>query len=165
MSDSITAKPLNAEAFAPFGDVIEKRDKPDMLINEGKCARHHALARVDVDGDATTDISIFHGQPYAMPHLLDMVERHPKGSQAFMPLHDDPFLVVVAPDEGGAPGRPVAFITNGRQGVQFSRNVWHGVLTPMARASDFVVIDRIGADDNLEIHAFERAYTVRLEGQ
>jgi len=165
MSGSIAAVPLTAAAFSPFGNVLEKRAAPDMLINEGRCERHHALASVDVDGDASTDISIFHGQPYAVPHVLDMVERHPKGTQAFMPLHNDPFLVVVAPDENGKPGRPLAFVTDGHQGVQYGRNVWHGVLTPLKRASDFVVIDRIGPDDNLEIHAFETPYSILVEEQ
>ncbi|MFQ5624987.1 MAG: ureidoglycolate lyase [Paracoccaceae bacterium] len=163
MSREITAEPLTARAFAPFGDVIEKRARPDMLINAGKCARHHALASVDADADAPIDISIFHSQPCRLPLVLDMLERHPKGSQAFMPLSGDPFLVVVAPDAGGAPGKPQAFLTDGRQGVQYARNVWHGVLTPLRRASDFLVVDRIGHGDNLEIHRFDRPYSVHAE--
>ena len=89
-----------------------------------------------------------------------MVERHPDGSQAFIPMHSHPFLVIVALDEGGKPGTPRAFVTNGAQAINFLPNIWHGVLTPLANPGLFAVVDRIGATANLEEHWFETAWTV-----
>jgi ureidoglycolate lyase len=92
-----------------------------------------------------------------------MVERHPLGSQAFLPMSLEPFLVIVAPDEGGTPGRPLAFRTAPGQGVNLGRGTWHGVLTPLAAPGLFAVIDRIGDGANLEEHWFEAPYAV-LDG-
>ena len=147
----IVIERLDAEAFRPFGDVIELRDVPDAMINRGRCARHHDLAALDFAGGGRAGISLFDAAPYALPHTLDLVERHPLGSQAFLPMSDVPFLVICAEDEGGAPVRPRAWITNGRQGVNYRRGTWHGVLTPLARPAPFAVIDRVGgAGSNLE---------------
>jgi ureidoglycolate lyase len=82
--------------------------------------------------------------------MLEMVERHPLGSQAFIPMHQNPFLVIVAPDQAGQPGTPLAFVTNGAQAVNIGRDIWHGVLTPLADPGLFTVIDRIGSGNNLE---------------
>jgi ureidoglycolate lyase len=90
-----------------------------------------------------------------------MVERHPLGSQAFLPMGADPFLVIVAADEDGTPGAPKAFRTAPGQGINFARNTWHGVLTPLSPPGLFAVIDRIGEGANLEEHWFETPYTVR----
>ena len=92
-----------------------------------------------------------------------MVERHPLGSQAFIPMSADPFLVIVAPDEQGAPGTPRAFLTKPGQGVNYRRNVWHGVLTPLHRKSLFAVVDRVGGGNNLEEHWFSDPYHVAEE--
>ena len=162
MSDTIEKIPLTAEAFAPFGDVIELRDEPDSMINQGMCARHHDLAKLDFvgDGGGRPNISLGDSRAYHLPLKLDMVERHPLGSQAFVPLSDAPFLIVVAPDEGGRSGTPRAFISNGRQGVNYHRGTWHGVLTPLGEAQVFLIVDRTGEGDNLVEHHFEAPYTV-----
>ena len=91
------------------------------------------------------------------PLVLDMVERHPDGSQAFLPMTHQPFLVVVAPDDGGTPGLPQAFLTLPGQGVNLRRGTWHGVLTPLFAPGLFAVVDRIAPegedpDANLEEH-------------
>ena len=155
---------LAAAEFAPFGEVLEVSGEPSAWINGGHCARYSDLAALDVV-DGAAGISLFAGSPYAMPHRLDLVERHPLGSQAFLPLSAEPFLVVVAEDDGGTPVRPRAFVTDGRQGVNYRRGTWHGVLTPLAgagagRPALFGVIDRIGAGTNLEEHRFERPWLV-----
>jgi len=96
----IKAVPLTAAVFAPFGDVIKTGPDP-VMINNGTTERHHDLASVDLLGQgAHTLINIFRGQPFAPPVEIRMMERHPLGSQAFMPLSGRPYLVVVAPDEG-----------------------------------------------------------------
>ncbi|MEQ8402541.1 MAG: ureidoglycolate lyase [Roseitalea porphyridii] len=159
MTETIAIEPLTAEAFAPFGDVLAAEGAPDRLINQGLCGRYHDRARLDfVDGRA--GISLFHAEPRTLPLSLAMVERHPLGSQAFIPMTQNPFLVVVAPDEQGMPGRPLAFRTAPGQGVNYRRGTWHGVLTPLSEPGLFAVIDRIGEGANLEEHWFETPYRV-----
>jgi len=156
---SIRTRPLTAEAFAPFGEVLEIGGQPDKLINQGLCGRYHDRAVLDfVDGRA--GISLFDAVPRALPYRLEMVERHPLGSQAFVPMHQNPFLVIVAPDNGEVPGEPVAFVTAPGQGVNYRIGTWHGVLAPLHRPGLFAVIDRIGAGANLEEHWFEEPWLV-----
>lgn len=157
----ILAHPLSAAEFAPFGDVIEASGPPSFAFNGGMADRFHDLARVEVVGaEGRLGLSIGRARPYALPLTLDLVERHPLGSQAFVPLSPDPFLVIVAPDEGGKPGIPRAYLTAPGQGVNYLRNVWHGVLTPLGRAASFLIVDRIGPGDNLEEHRFTDPWTV-----
>ena len=160
---TITARPLTAEAFAPFGDVLEASGTPDRIINAGLCGRFHDRASLDF-ADGRAGISLFDAEPRTLPHTLDLMERHPLGSQAFVPMHAYPFLVIVAPDEGGAPGEPQAFVTPPGLGVNYRRNTWHGVLTPLAvpgeRTGLFAVVDRIGAEENLEEHHFAEPWRV-----
>ena len=92
-----------------------------------------------------------------------MVERHPLGSQAFLPMSETSFLVIVAPDDEGRPGTPLAFLTRPGEGIQIARNTWHGVLTPLAPPGLFAVIDRIGDGPNLEEHWFDTPYTITAE--
>jgi ureidoglycolate lyase len=89
-----------------------------------------------------------------------MVERHPDGSQAFLPMTQAPFLVIVAPDDGGRPGVPRAFLTAPGQGINLLRGTWHGVLTPLAAPGLFAVVDRIGEGANLEEHRFEDPWEI-----
>jgi ureidoglycolate lyase len=157
----IAAAPLTAAAFAPFGDVIEAAGTPSFTFNAGMADRFHDLARAEATGDgARLGVSLARARPYALPLTFDLVERHPLGSQAFVPLGPDPFLVIVAPDAGGTPGRPGAFLTAPGQGGNYLRNVWHGVLTPLDRAAAFLIVDRIGPGTNLEEHRFETPWTV-----
>lgn len=154
MTLTITPKSLTAEAFAPYGDVLEAAGAPDKMINQGLCGRFHDRAKLDFS-DGQAGISIFDAEARALPMVLDMVERHPDGSQAFIPMSNEPFLVVVAPDEGGKPGTPVAFITQPGQGVNYHRNIWHGVCAPLSDQGRFAVIDRIGGGPNLQEHWFK----------
>ncbi|MCB1378065.1 MAG: ureidoglycolate lyase, partial [Alphaproteobacteria bacterium] len=118
-------------AFAPFGDVLDTEGAPDKIINQGMCGRYHDRARIDVGPDGRTGVSLFDAQPRSLPYRLDLVERHPEGSQCFVPMSHQPFLVIVAPDEGGTPGTPLAFLTVPGQAINFHRGTWHGVLTPL----------------------------------
>lgn len=159
MNREIAIRPLAATGFAPFGEVIEAGETPTAIINQGKCARFSDLAALDFAG-GRAGISVFEGQPYALPLRLAMMERHPLGSQAFLPLSQDPFLVIVAPDENGAPGTPRAFLTAPGQGVNYHRNIWHGVLTPLERPATFAVVDRIGEGSNLEEYWFDAPWRI-----
>ena len=160
MPQTIRLQPLTADAFAPFGDVLDAGGAPDKIINQGLCGRFNDRARLDFGPDGRAGISIFNAEPRALPYLLELVERHPEGSQAFLPLHQHPFLVIVAPDEGGRPGRPLAFLTDGAQGINLHRGSWHGVLTPLAAPGLFAVVDRIGPTPNLQEHWFDTPFTV-----
>ncbi len=156
---NLQAAPLTATAFAPFGDVLEATGD-FRVINAGLCQRHHDRARLDFGPEGRAGISMFNARPRALPYDFTLVERHPEGSQAFIPLSQHPFLVIVAPDEGGRPGSPLAFLTNGAQGINLHRGTWHGVLTPLNAPGLFAVIDRIGATPNLEEYHYTAPWRV-----
>ncbi|WP_062218479.1 ureidoglycolate lyase [Aureimonas sp. D3] len=147
----LTPRPLDADSFRPFGEVIEPDNATEIrLINNGTTTRFHDIAPVDVaSGGGHALISIFRGKPFALPLEIAMLERHPLGSQAFMPLDARPYLVVVAPDEGGQPGEPVAFLASGKQGVSYAKGTWHHPLISLEDMSDFLVVDRGGTGSNL----------------
>lgn len=158
----IIVEPLTREAFAPFGQVIVADETAHHYpINNGMTERYHDLARVELGGvHARPLISIFRGQPYTLPLTLKLLERHPLGSQAFYPLSPRPFLSIVAPDESGVPGRPRAFLVPPHCGVNIAINTWHGVLTPLDEAADFLVVDRGGDGNNLEEYVLDPPYLV-----
>lgn len=160
----LVARPLTRAAFAPFGEVLDAEGWENHYpINAGKCERYHALSEVAATGpNARVILSVFKATPYAFPLKLTMVERHPFGSQAFMPLSPRPFLVVVAQDDGGRPAEPHAFVTRPGQGVNYPRGRWHGVLTPIGEPQDFLVVDRAGDGNNLEEFYFEQPYEIVL---
>jgi ureidoglycolate lyase len=156
----IRTEPLTQAAFAPFGDVLDTNGDPDRIINAGLCGRWHDRARLDFGPDGRAGISIFRSETRTLPYLLDLVERHPLGSQAFLPMTQDPFLVIVAEDDVGTPGRIRAFLTAPGQGINILRNIWHGVLTPLAAPGLFAVIDRIGPGNNLQEYRLPTPVTV-----
>ena len=155
----IPTEPLTAAAFAPFGDVLEATGTPDRMINAGLCARFHDRARIDI-ADGRAGLSVFDAVARSLPYAFDLVERHPLGSQAFLPMTQAPVLVIVAPDEQGTPGTPRAFLTNGAQGINLHRGTWHGVLTPLQAPGLFAVLDRIGEGANLEEYRYPQPWTV-----
>ncbi len=160
MTRKITVEPLTHDAFAPFGDVLDASGKPDRMINAGLCGRHHDLAALDFGTNGRAGISIFNAQARSLPYTLDLLERHPDGSQAFLPLTGQPFLVIVALDQDGVPGVPRAFLTEPRQGINLHRGIWHGVLTPLTEPGVFAVVDRIGETANLDEHLLDTPYVI-----
>lgn len=150
----LNAEPLTAEAFAPFGDVIDTRTAEYFPINAGRTRRYHDLARVETLGEeARTLISIFVSQPVALPLELDFLERHSLGSQAFMPLHEERFVIVVAPPGDDIDSTQVrAFVTDGRQGVNYHAGTWHAIQSVLENKGEFLVVDRGGTGDNCEEH-------------
>ncbi|MGI9413540.1 MAG: ureidoglycolate lyase [Hyphomicrobiales bacterium] len=155
---SLTVWPLTKERFAAFGDVVETDGADHFAINDGMAERYHDLATVDVDAEGGRPlVNVFRGQPWTFPIAIEMLERHPLGSQTFMPLTRLPFLVVVADSgEGDAPGMVHAFLSEHGQGVSYHRNVWHHPLLALEATADFLVIDRGGPGDNLQEHRFEQ---------
>lgn len=154
---------LTADAFRAFGEVIETDNASEIrLINGGTTTRYHDIAPVDVgDEGGRPLISIFRGKPFALPLEISLMERHPLGSQAFMPLGQARWLVIVAPDENGRPGAPVAFLADGSMGVSYAKGTWHHPLIALDAATDFLVVDRGGPGANLEEFALEAP--LRLE--
>ncbi|WP_171235337.1 ureidoglycolate lyase [Ruegeria sp. HKCCA6837] len=159
MTRQIVTEIISADAFAPFGDLIEASGPPDKIINQEQCGRFHDRAQLDFS-DGRAGLSLFNANPRSLPYTLEMVERHPDGSQAFIPMTHQPFLVVVAADNAGEPGVPRAFITKPGQMVNYHRGTWHGVLTPLHGPGLFAVVDRIGTGSNLEEHWFDTPYEV-----
>lgn len=152
----IHPRPLTSADFAPFGEVLEASGA-FRLINAGLCQRHHDLAALDFGPDGRAGISVFSAVPRALPYSFDLIERHPEGSQAFLPMTQHPFLVIVAQSPQDA---PIAFLTDGTQGINLRRGVWHGVLTPLHAPGLFAVVDRIGSTPNLEEHRYTESWTV-----
>lgn len=156
---ALATRPLTAAAFAPYGDVLEGTGDPDKLINQGLCGRFHDRATLDF-GDGRAGISLFNAEPRDLPYECELLERHPDGSQAFIPMSLNPFLVIVAPDMDGVPGQPEAFLTTPGQGINLHRGTWHGVLTPLHAPGLFAVVDRIGDGANLVEHWLDAPVTV-----
>ncbi len=156
MINELAVLPLTRQAFARFGEVIEIDGAEHFSINRGSAERYFNLANVDVgDENGWPLISIVRGQPFSPPVEIILLERHPLGSQIFMPLNNRPFLVVVAEaDENGMPIEPEAFVARGDQGINFAKNTWHGPLIALEAQSDFFVVDRQGPGNNLEEHFF-----------
>ncbi len=159
MSARIRPEPMTCADFAPYGDVIDTTGAPDKIINQGLCGRYHDRAQMDVS-DGRAGVSLFQAELRQLPLTLDMVERHPDGAQTFIPMSEHGFLVIVAPDEGGVPGTPRAFVTAPGQAINYHRGTWHGVLTPLAGPGLFAVVDRIGPGANLQEHWFETPFTI-----
>jgi len=162
----IRAEPLTRDAFAPFGDVIQTDEARHFAINRGGVERYHDLATVDVgEGGGHPLISIFEcrrvGEP---PLVVDLMERHPLGSQAFFPVGGAVMCVVVAPPGEALSAENLrAFVTSGEQGVNYHRGTWHMPLVAFALGQQFLVVDRGGPGDNCEERPLEPPVEVHLD--
>jgi ureidoglycolate lyase len=158
----LAVRSLTRARFKRFGDVIEVEGSRSFAINDSTATRFNDLAQIDVaQQGGRAALSVFRGRPVQFPLQLSEVERHPLGSQAFMPMGVMPFLIVVA--AGGAdgrPGEPFAFLSNGRQGVNYARGVWHHPLLTLGGVSDFLVVDRAGPGENCDVAALPGHYLI-----
>jgi len=162
---SLAPQPLTADAFAPFGDIIETGSKMPMAINDEMAQRYDDLAFVDAgDEDGRPNVSIFISEPRALPVVIDMVERHPLGSQLFMPLGDSSYLVAVT--DGAPPFQPsdlsVFLISDGR-GVNYRKGLWHLPLCTLFETGRFLVVDRGGPGDNCDEYHFPHDARITVE--
>ena len=158
----LVAEPLTSAAFGPYGEVIEPgAARQDYAVNQGTAVRFDALATVDAGAaGGRAVISIFRAQPRALPFKVGMLERHPLGSQAFVPLHPSlRYIVVVADDPAGTLR---AFLATGGQGVNYRRGTWHHPLIALDRGGDFLVVDRAGEGGNCDEARLSRSFWLQL---
>ncbi|MFT6327617.1 MAG: ureidoglycolate lyase [Crocinitomicaceae bacterium] len=169
-SITLIPQPLTQQAFSLFGDLVEVGGKP-IMINEGTTERYHRLSDVTLGNDMSGSmgiINIFRAQPRTMPMNITMMERHPLGSQAFLPTNGLPYLVLVclgkdAPD----PDTLKLFIADGSgpslQGVSYKANCWHHPLLALDQVTDFWVVDRLGSGNNLEEMDFDSTMNITID--
>ncbi|HLS51456.1 MAG TPA: ureidoglycolate lyase [Burkholderiaceae bacterium] len=156
---------ISKQRFAPFGDLIEIADTPWFPINNGTTKRYHDLANVQVLGkDGRVGISLAKGEAFRFPLTVSMLERHPVGSQAWLPFNQTPFVVVVAPN--GPDDKPLesglqAFYVEGHQGVNYHVGTWHHPLMAIDQVGDFIVVDRIGETPNCDEVALRQTYQIK----
>jgi len=142
---------LTRAAFVEFGEVISAEGANHFSINNGTTERYHDLASIEVaESDGKPLVNIFRGQPRRLPFEVTMMERHPLGSQAFIPLSRNPYLIVVSPRGEFQPKALRAFLAHRGQGVNYGRGIWHHALIVLKEVSDFIVIDRGGAGANCD---------------
>ena len=147
---TIDVVPLTKAGFASFGDVVEIDGVERVDINQGFAERFNGLAAIDLAAEGGgINISIFSARARPRPIAIAMMERHPLGSQLFYPLQDEPWLVVVCENPNDLESYR-AFRANGRQGVNYARNVWHHPLLVLESNQRFIVVDRAGPGSNLE---------------
>jgi ureidoglycolate lyase len=162
---TIQIQKLSKENFAPFGEVISCQDNHFFHINDAHTERYHALVETEIMGDAKAGISIFRNiKATTLPLKIHMLERHPHGSQAFIPMQGQQFLVVVAkPLNDTEPDleQLCAFISNGSQGVNYRAGTWHHPLLTFEAPSDFAVVDRIGLGQNCDVYQFPQPLEIQ----
>ena len=146
----INPKPITKENFSKYGDVITTKDIKPLEINDGYAKRFDGIANLDtsIDGGETT-ICIFSALKRSFPMKINMMEKHPLGSQAFIPMQETTFLVLVAP-KGGKPNidEIESFIVPPHIGVNYNPGIWHFPLIS-TKDMNFLVVDRKGSGDNL----------------
>jgi ureidoglycolate lyase len=156
--------PLSAEVFAAYGEVIEVSSAAENFsINDGYTQRYHDLANVDVCKEQGRPlISIFRAAPLPLPHKLKVMERHPLSSQAFIPLGQQPYLVVVAEPGAFDPNNIKVFLAQANQGVNYAAGTWHHYCFALEQESDFLVVDRGGNGENCDLVELDGSLIVEL---
>jgi len=159
MTITLKAVPLTSERFAPYGEVIETSRNAADAMNAARFERFDDLCNVDLINDGRVAVSIARCRtPTSLPLRLDMVERHPLGSQAFIPLSPCKMVIVVAPPEESVDaGALRAFVSNGRQGINYRRGTWHMPLISFTAGQEYLIIDRGGDEPNCEEHTLDDA--------
>ncbi len=152
LPSTIRAEPLTAEAFAPYGDVIEGPSAP---------GRADDLAAVLVGSDGRPGVHVLRAaKGAALPLTVARMERHPLGSQAFVPMGSGRFFVVVAPAGEFDPTAIRAFVANGRQGINYKPGTWHHGFLAANAGDDFLMIERAGPGENCDFAHLDKPLRV-----
>ena len=157
MEKNIKPISVNRSNFAEFGDLISTSDINPIDINAGYAKRFDNLADVNtLKNGGTTIVSIFSALKRTFPMKVDMMEKHPLGSQAFIPMKETTFLTFVAP-AGDFPeiNKIQSFIIPPKTGINYKPGIWHFPLISTEN-TNFLVIDRKGSGENLVIHEFKK---------
>ena len=153
----IKPKKITKENFTKFGDVISTQNIKPMDINNGYAKRFDNLADINTsNNNATASMSIFSALKRSFPMKIDMMEKHPLGSQAFIPMKETNFISFVSPS-GDKPdiSKIESFVVSPGIGINYKPNIWHFPLISTENMN-FLVVDRKGAGDNLIIYNFEK---------
>lgn len=165
MAITLHPAPLTRERFAPYGDVIESTGQQRAAMNAARFDRFDDLCSIEMAGGGRVAVSIARCRvPTSLPYRVDRVERHPLGSQAFMPLSTTKMIVVVAPPEESVVASDLqAFVTNGRQGINYRRGTWHMPLIAFEVGQEFLIIDRAAGDANCEEHLLDESILIEVD--
>jgi len=157
MKITISPKPITKENFSKFGDMITTDDIKPLEINNGYAKRFDGIANLDTSKDnGETTICIFSALKRSFPMKIDMMEKHPLGSQAFIPMKETTFLVFVAPEDNKLDLKKVeSFIVPPGIGVNYNPGIWHFPLISTENMN-FLVVDRKGSGDNLVIENLDK---------
>ena len=156
MKIKITAKKINKKNFKKFGQIIDTNKKKYFRINNGFAKRYDNLGKIDTSiKKGKTIVSIFSAKKRKFPMKIDMMEKHPLGSQAFVPMSNAEFLVFVAP-KGKKPNtkKIKSFIVPKQTGINYKPGIWHFPLIS-TKSMNFLVVDRKGIGNNLVIYKFK----------
>jgi ureidoglycolate lyase len=161
---NVVPQQLTTENFAIYGDVISVSASAEhFTINEGHTMRYHNLADVDVtEQQGKTLLNIFRSTPLDFPLPIRMMERHPLGSQAFIPMGNQPYVVVVAPAGEFDISAIKVFLASGEQGVNYHKGTWHHFCLALNEVSDFLVVDRGGAGNNCDVEKLDGSIIINL---
>ena len=158
---SLVPEPLTQESFQPYGDVIEIENRSFRKINQSYADRYENLASLDLVEGGTPALSIFKSRPIELPFSITRMEHHPCASQAFVPIGDGKFLIAVAKRSKEFNVNDLRlFVTNGKQGVNYKRGVWHHFLLALDDEQEFIVIDRSNPDENTNEIELESPYPI-----
>ena len=157
MEINIKPKKITKENFAKFGDIISTENVQSLDINNGYAKRFDNLANINTSkNEGKTIVSIFSALKRTFPMKIDMMEKHPLGSQAFIPMKETTFLSFVAPPgEFPDTSKIQSFVIPPKTGINYKPGIWHFPLIT-TEDTNFLVIDRKGIDENLIIHKFEK---------
>jgi ureidoglycolate lyase len=149
----IRPQALTKTSFKAFGEVIDIDHAEAELINAGNTQKFGDLASISPGTSGMTQVSIYRSKAVELPFKIELLERHPLGSQMFYPLHSRPFPVVVSlADATPSPDSIRVFLSNGQQGINLHANVWHHYQITLDQESDYIVIDRNGPGLNYQEH-------------
>jgi len=148
---------ITRKNFSAYGDLISSDNIKPVNINAGYAKRFDNLANINTSRDeGKTIVSIFSAIKRTFPMKIDMMEKHPLGSQAFIPMKETTFIAFVAPpDDKPEISKIESFIISPGIGINYKPGIWHFPLIS-TEDTNFLVIDRKGSGDNLIIHKFEK---------